>query len=264
MVLRYSLGAAVTGNVCSADEAFGKFDRYIDRVSPGPSWNWFIERVTSLEAELGAAGGFDERIAGQLEGTGTYFGPADVFERYERADYLSWQLEEAAIAFVVTLQTRLNALRMMASAVYERAAVEDQLPVSTPSELALFPSDLRSIWDVANYAKHSDEWGPALTKQQRPTFDGLLRIGVAVGTHDERALARFPTIEALVAISGERLRDAIPATLELCVKGGREMTAQIQSDLAPFSDLVDSVRGASRKRMMDGLHTGRDHREPDS
>ncbi|HEY5377113.1 MAG TPA: hypothetical protein VIK01_25710, partial [Polyangiaceae bacterium] len=89
--------------MCAADEAFGKFERNIDHFAPGPSWDWFIERVTSLEAELEAVGGLDEQIADQLEATGTYLGPTDVLDRYEHTDDLCSQLEEAAIAFVVTL-----------------------------------------------------------------------------------------------------------------------------------------------------------------
>lgn len=101
--------------------------------------------------------------------------------------------------------------------------------------------------------------GAELNKIQRPSFETLLTLGVATGKHNDRELARFPAIEAVLAISGESwLRDAIPSMLGLCVKGGRDMADRIQSDCTPFADVVDAARAANRKRVFDELRAVRE------
>ncbi|HKO53343.1 MAG TPA: hypothetical protein VJV79_36795 [Polyangiaceae bacterium] len=263
MVLRYSLGAAMTGNVSAADVAFGKFERDIERFEVGPAWDWFVERTAFLEAELAAAGGFDEQLADRIEETGTFFGPAEVYERHERTEYIGWQIEEVAMAFVVTLQARLNGLRAAANAVYEKASAEDLLTIARPSKLALLPPKLKAVWDVANYVKHNDEWGAELDKPQLVTFDALRELGVASGTHNGRRLARWTTLEALLAISGEScLREAIPGTLKVSVTSGREIAARIQSDFAPLSEGVDAARAAHREEMGAQLNKATEPQDP--
>ena len=258
-MLRYSIGVAVTGNTCAADWAFGDFERQIDRFAMGPAWDWFAERAASLETDLEANGGFDERIAEQLEATGTVFGLAEPIERHMQADELCSQIEEVAMAFSVTLQTRLNAFRVAAVRVYEKARSDDLLTVHVPSKWELFPTDLRAIWHVANFVKHSDEWGTELDKQQRATFEALVELGVANGTHDDRHLARWPTLEALLTLSETTwLRDAIPGALKLCAARGRDIAARIQSDFAQFSDGIALARSNSRRVMLEQMKRERE------
>jgi hypothetical protein len=254
MVLRYTIGRALAGKVCAADEAFGDLERQISRFAIGPAWNWFVERASSLESELDAVGGFDERIADQLDVVGTAMLAADDWDRYEQADYLCWQLDEASTAFIVTLQPRLNGLRVAANAVYGRAKLEDSLPIVAPQRLELFPRQLALVWNVANYVKHRDEWGANLTEQQRRAFDALLDLGVATGTQTDRELARFPSIGALCAISDRSsLREAIAVTLELCLAHAREMAARIQSDFEPFAAALEAARVAKRRALLESM-----------
>jgi hypothetical protein len=250
MVLTWSIGKEIAGNVCAADVAFNDFERQISRFEIGRAWDWFVDRVVALEQRLDALGGLDERIADQLDETGTFMGPAEVVERYDQAYELCWLLDEAATAFIVTLQPRLNALHVTARAIYEKAAVEDSLSVTVPTKLeTLFPAFLVNVWNVANYVKHRDEWRAELNKQQRPSFETLLSLGVAAGAHNHRALARFPTIEAVIALAGKTwLREAIPGVLALCAVAHGEMVKRIQYDFQPFATAIEARRSENRRR----------------
>lgn len=246
--LRWSVGKRIAGLVCDADVAFDRLEREVSRLCHASLWAWFAERCRVLEAELIELGGFDEGMAEQLE-YGGLFGRVEDIERFERTDTLMFELESLAGAFFVTLQPRLNAIRVAAKAVYQAAASEDRLPVTVPKQLAL-PTDFESAWGVANFVKHNDEWGTKLEPRQQETFAVLCRLDVASEEGGERRLARWPLIMGACALSGEtELPAALGAIVTRCEAAGREIMAAVQTDFAPLASEIEAVRKANAPRL---------------
>lgn len=246
--LRYSTGRRIAGNVCAADMAFEQLEREVSRLGHVSMWEWFAERCRQLELRLHELGGFDEHFAEQLENYG-YMGTIEEFERFDETEALMFDLDALAGAFFVTLQPRLNAVKVAAKAVYQAAAEEDGLQVTVPKPLPV-PTDFDTAWEVANFVKHNDEWGPTLERRQQPTFAALCRLGVASDNQGQRHLDRWPLIMAACALAGETsLAPAIGAIVTRCQTGGREIMAATQRDFAAHAAAVEAVRQANKPRL---------------
>lgn len=231
-----------------ADMAFERLEREVSRLAHVSMWEWFAERCRTLEAKLVELGGFNEHLAEQIETYG-FFGRTEDFERFDETETLMFELESLAGAFFVTLQPRLNAVKVAARAVYQNAAGEDGLQIAVPPNVPV-PSDFETAWQVANFVKHNDEWGATLNVPQRRAFAVLCHLDVASEADGERSLARWPLIEGACALADDHvLASALTAIVARCQAAGREILTAIQADFAPLAADVEAVREANKPRL---------------
>ncbi len=242
MALKYSIGQRIAGRVCAADESFSRLERAVRRVGTAETWGWFAERIHALELSLAELGGFDEQLAQAVESTYGWLGPKEVFEQHEKTEELCAELEALTAAFFVTLQPRLNAVKVAAKRVYEVATSLDELHVADATGPA-WPPTLESAWQIANYVKHSDEWTSDLDKRQLRCFEALVSLGVAQIVDGQREFDRWPLISAACALSGETwLQPAVGAIVQQCVTACRDVVQSIQADFAQIANDVEAVR----------------------
>jgi hypothetical protein len=246
--LRYSLGQRIAGRVCAADEAFDQLSREVWKLTYGSTWDWFAERLRVVETSLQEAGGFDEQLADEMESEGCYFGPTEVVERFDRTGAMCADLDALTGAFFVTIQPRLNAVKLAAERIYQVAIDVDGLTVG-PKKIAM-PADYEAAWEIANYVKHNDEWDDTLDRRQQRAFDVLCRLGVGATAKGQRRLVRWPLIMAACALSGETsLAPAVGTIVARCRAACQEITDAIQADFAPIAAEVEAVRQANIPRL---------------
>jgi hypothetical protein len=242
MALKYSIGQRITGRVCAADESFSRLEREVARVGAGETWGWFAERMHALELSLADLGGFDEQLAEAMESPYGWLGPKEVFEKHEKTEDLCAELEALTAAFFVTLQPRLNAVKVAAKRVYEVASSLDELRLPDAAGPA-WPLTLESAWQIANYIKHSDEWTADLDKRQLRCFEALANLGVARIVDGQREFDRCLLISVACTLSGETwLQPAIGTIVQQCVTASQEVAHSIQADFARIADDVEAVR----------------------
>lgn len=248
-MLNYNLGRRLSGGTCAADEAFHRMTWEIARIGDRATWRWFVDRVQALAAALAEAGGFDEAVADLVEAPEGFFGATEVVDRFLRASDICAEIEEAVVAFLVTMQPRLSAARSAANRVYRVAREIDGIDISTKG--IQLPDKVQSVWNLTNYIKHNDEWGETLTDRQRKSFVTLLDLGVATETDGKRGFVRWPVSEAVAKIANEHsIVQAVPAIAELCAASCRQWEDLVQADFAKVGAAVEAVRSrnASARR----------------
>jgi len=142
-MLNYNLGRRLSGATCAADEAFHRMTWEIARIGDRATWKWFVDRIQALEAALVESGGFDEALADVVEAPDGFFGPTEVVDRFLRTSDICAEIEEAVVAFLVTMQPRLSAARSAANRVYDVARRIDKLDM--PKKEIQLPDELQSV-----------------------------------------------------------------------------------------------------------------------
>jgi hypothetical protein len=246
MPLGATVGQWMSGRLCAVDEAFAELKRHAIWLGQHPAWGVFTQRVASLEAEVASRGGFDQELQDSID-RGSVFEETDRVNRYFIVFDLLSSMEDFAAAFFVTMQTRLNAIRVATERVYERAKEEDQIPVASTHQL---PAAFWHVWHVANYVKHHDQWGAKLSPGQQQSFDVLKDLGV--GIESSEPAGRF-RVSWVVAESARKIADepvlshALIKIADLCRESSRSAQEAVQQDFAPFADQLKAVREANAK-----------------
>lgn len=168
--------------------------------------------------------------------------PTEVADRHFQTEDICAELEELVAAFFVTLQPRLNAVKVAARRVYDRAAKIDGLDVRKPSALT-FPAAFEAAWQMANYVKHCDEWEAALTPQQQRCFEALVQLGTASVAEGQRKLDRWVLVSAACALSEETtLARAVDVIVRRCKTSCDEIETAMQADFTRIATAVEAVR----------------------
>lgn len=244
MTLSYTLGQRIAGRVCRSDEAFYELHWEVTRLAQRATWAWFIDRVDTLESALSEAGGFDTEQANAWESGQV----CDGIDKYLKTVEICCDLEDFVAAFFLTLQTRLTAVIAAARRTYDLARTDDDVEISTPKKHELLPGELKSVWEIANYVKHKDEWPQAVSEmgadaKPRRTLECLVQLGVATESEGKPEFVRWLLQESVHKVTGERsLSVALGSIVRDCERGAQEIEERVQRDFLPLSRDLDAVR----------------------
>jgi hypothetical protein len=242
MILKKTFGQLVSGEYCSTDSAFDRLQREFGRLYRTQTWNWFFQRVESLEGKLHEAGGFDPKLFDTIEKVSSFFGRKEDVDRYFETVEILYDIEDCAAAFFVTLQTLLNAIKVAVKRVYTEGQSDlgQQAPIEPPG---LFSDEFNNVWQISNYVKHNAEWGVQLNGRQKPSFEVLKALGTA--SDDLEARFATPWVVAASACSlahCDTPSRALRAVISRCQDSRPKLEETIQRDFAPFEEEIKNAR----------------------